>query len=198
MLSPADMIQVLSCSPKSKIKYRSLPRRPLGPYSAAVASDDPFHGRQTDTMPCKLLFSGDPMEWNEQLFRISHVKARSVIPDKVYRFLPHRRHPEFDDSFFLLGSKLPRVAEEVIQDRPQQVRIPVGTNPFGDQERDPAPRLGQFQLSSHLVRHRGEVNRFRARFHVGQAGEVEQGVDEPVHTQGAVVSLAEVPPALLV
>ena len=51
----------------------------------------------------------------------------------------------------------------------------------------PACRLGQLQLRSHLMRHGGEIKRFPARFHMAHAGEVEQGVDEPVHAQGAVI-----------
>ena len=54
-----------------------------------------------------------------------------------------------------------------------------------------------FQFRRHFLRHAAEINRFPAQFDARHAGEIEQGVDEPVHAPGAFIGFPEVSLALL-
>src|SRR5262249_20782615 len=161
-----------------EVKYRPLARLPLGPHLAAVAPDYPLHRCQADAETSLLLGSREALEWDKEFVRIRHIESGAVVPDITGPFAVNLHCAELDERFLPYAGVFPGVAEEVIEDHPQQVPIPVYGKSVGNPERDPALRLAQLQFHSNLLRHDGKVNHFPAQLDAGQAGEVEQDVDK--------------------
>ena len=64
---------------KLEVERRAAAELALGPDTAAVALDDPVHGRQTDAGPLELGLLVQALERGEQPVRVLHVEAGAVV-----------------------------------------------------------------------------------------------------------------------
>src|SRR5580692_2502093 len=137
----------------------TLAHRPLGPYAAPVAVDDSLDRRKTDSGPGKLLGAVKSLEGREELFRIGHIKTRPVVsygvdPRAILLF-----GLEQDAWVRTACGEFPGVPKEILENRPNQSRVPVGHHTLLIDECDGSLRLNEAKLLDGAFGHAGEVER---------------------------------------
>ena len=85
--------------------------------------DNALDGRQANAVPRKLFRRVKTLESAKQLIRVSHVKTRAVIPDKIGRKSFGIFSSHFDRGFRASAGKFPGVANEIFQHSPQQLSV---------------------------------------------------------------------------
>src|SRR5229473_7736461 len=115
-----------------------------------------------------------PLESAEELVDICHVKTRPVIANEV-DFLPVLlRHAKLDFRLRLFPGELPRVAEQVLEDHPQQPRITFGRDPLRHYAFDVALWLSVVEVRQDDFRHRAEVHLLVAHLAAADARQVQE------------------------
>src|SRR3989442_1147608 len=96
-----------------------------------MTANDPLHGGKSDAGPRELVIGVEALEGAEQLVRVGRIKSRPVIPDKTgYLAFLGLGEAKLDFGIDAVASEFPRVADQVVQDRPQQLRIAVRRDAF--------------------------------------------------------------------
>src|SRR5688572_25799582 len=77
-----------------KVELGSFVQPGLGPDASAVSCDDPLHGRQADPAALEFIGSMQALERPEQLRRMAHIEAHTVVANVIdilawSRLVPH-------------------------------------------------------------------------------------------------------------
>jgi hypothetical protein len=151
-----------------------------------MALYDALYRGHADAVPFEMVRNGEPLERYKDLFRIRHVEADPVVPDETDRFSLSFPHTKFDDRFFPHPRVFPCVADEILNDYTQKVRIASDNYPFSNPEGNPA--LGRFNLKAH-GRHShqlAQIDRLPGYFTMGHAGEIQYGANELIHPLASI------------
>ena len=107
-------------------------------------------------MPKPLNFSEPGRRWKGmKSFPVSSLcEPDSVVANEICRFAFDCNRSELDNPLLMGGSVLPGIAQEIIQDHPQQHGITFHRYSFGYSDNDPAAGSGQFKISGHLFSER--------------------------------------------
>jgi hypothetical protein len=136
-----------------------------------VANDDPAYGREADPGALELLARMKALEGSEEPLRVRHREADAVVaheeraiasPIGVALRRPQLRAPDLDQGALARGRELPRVAEEVLEDRAQEARVALDVQPLRDHELDRASRLSRRQLVGDRAREGAQIDRLAA------------------------------------
>src|SRR5882762_10038139 len=194
---------ILLSSIRSSSSEREIDRRPLvgsadGPDATAVPVHDPLDGGQTDPDARELVLAVQTLERAEQLVGEGHVEAGAVVLDEVPGLTRTAVDAELDPGRGPLAGELPGVPDQVLQDGAQERLVPLRDGPFGDHALDLTPVLALAQIGDDLPRQRAEVDTPTLHFGAGDAGKVQEAVDELAHLDGGRDDPLERVPARLV
>src|SRR5713226_10052427 len=167
---------------QSEVERRSLIDGALGPDPAAVPGDDAHDGGEPDARALELGRGVQALEHAEQLVRVLHVEAGAVVPDHEGPAAVDVDGAEFDARLRLLGGVLPAVAEEILEDNPQQTGVSLRLEPRGDREFHLPFWGGVLQLGYDVLRDAAQVHRLAAHLRAGDPRELEQVVDQHPHS----------------
>src|SRR6185369_16124363 len=95
-------------------------RFPFGPYPAAMATYDSLHCGEANPEPLELRCTGEALEGDEELLRIRHVKSFPIVTNEPGLLTVDLGQAELDNRLLSLAGVFPGVAEEVVQDHPQE------------------------------------------------------------------------------
>src|SRR6266508_366386 len=147
---PRSVLRVFPpLAPKSEIERCALVGRRFGVNIAAVAADDSLDGGQAEARAREVPLGMQSLERREQLVRIRHVEPCAVVAHEKYSLhrcsgpclgggvwrLPagdSRRHnSKLNPRLLSFRGELPRIAEQVLQRQPQQLRVSHGLETGG-------------------------------------------------------------------
>src|SRR5260370_37451465 len=108
----------LTVRANDKVECRSFSHNAFGPYPASVAVDDALYRCQTNASSRKLVSIVESLKSAQKLARILHVETGTVIAHKIDCCLVFALSAEFNAGGRFFGSKLPSIAQEVIEHHP--------------------------------------------------------------------------------
>src|SRR5690348_8534595 len=153
----------------------------FGADAPAVAVDDPLYGRQPDARACKFLVRMQALEGAEKLVRVGHVESRPVVADKESSRAIFAYCTEFDTRAFTFCGKLPGVAQEVIENDPQESRITLNVQAISDLKLSTSVGLSSLKVRGHRARDVAEIHSSFRHLASTDARECQQIVDQLGH-----------------
>jgi hypothetical protein len=99
-----------------------------------VTADDALDRDQADTSALEFIGRVQPLKHAEELRRIRHVEAGSVVTNEVCWLSAILASTEFDAGFRPPRGELPRVAQQVVEHDTEEPFIPMRKQPVGDDD----------------------------------------------------------------
>jgi len=140
-----------SVSAERKVKRRALVDCRLSPDASTVAVDDTLHNGQAHARAFVLLGAVQSLKHVKEFADVSHIKAHTVVLDKIDAFSSILPAANGDDRHFALTSELKRVGKQVDKDLLEQARIGLAHGQLADRDVDAPPRLLTAQCLKHLM-----------------------------------------------
>ena len=85
-------------------------------------------------VPLKFIITVQPLKGREELIRVGHVEARTVVADEIDDNITSQFRipgsPDFDVPLLLMARKLPRIANQVLQGQLQKLLVPTRSDPL--------------------------------------------------------------------
>jgi len=151
-----------------------------------MPGNDPFNRCQADPRSGEFLCRMEALKGAEQLVHISHVKPRTIIPDKITGFSILVHGAEFDPGLDRLAGELPGIVQQIPQGNLHQVGITLNNDSLLD---------GHFGSSFGIVLlirlcnrpdHPTQVNRLALEIERGHPREFQRIIDEHPHALGSL------------
>ena len=183
---------------QGEAEARALAGPGLGLQHAGVTLDDTLHDRQPDAGAGKLALRVHALEGHEQPGGVLHVEARAVVAHEI---LPQHARAEGIDDFPAAEfdarprharGELAGVVEQVGERDPEQAAVAPDRQPGGDHELDVAPRPALAHVLGHLAGEQVELQPLEGRLAAGDAGQLQQVLDEQVHARAFAADACEV------
>ena len=160
--------------------------RRVGPDRSAVSLDDALDGGQADPAPRKALLVMQSLVQIEQAIHVAHVEADAVVRNtEDPATLRVGGRVQFDRWLRDRCSVFPGVAQQVLENDPQQGRITVRLQVLADSHLDAARRLVSRKGLDHFVGDASQVHGDGGQRLEGEARKLEHGVDHVAHARAA-------------
>ncbi len=158
--------------------------------------DDPLHQGQAHARPLVVLLPVQSLEHTEQLVRVGHVEAHSVVPHEVDRLAVPREAAGLDPGLCAAARELQGVGQQVEPDLLEEGRVGPAGGQLAEDDLDLPTLALALELLEALADEVGHGHRLRGHRLAAQAAEVEQVVDQPAHLPGVLADPLEVAPRL--
>src|SRR5882724_1924837 len=97
-----------------------------------MLADDPVDDRKTDSSPWKIACVVQTLECLEQLSGIRHVETRAIVADEADGLALDLDLADLDLGRRAVAGELPRVADQVVEDDPEEAGIALRLNGVRD------------------------------------------------------------------
>src|SRR5262249_40280163 len=101
-----------------EVKGRALLDSGFRPDRTAMAVNDALHGGQSDTRAREILLAVQALKGPEQFRTVGHIEAGTVIADEISHLTVPFTNPEFYARLWMLASKLPGIAQQIVEHDP--------------------------------------------------------------------------------
>ena len=151
--------------------------------------DDPLDRCQPDAVSGVLGFGMQALERPEQLGGVFRSESGAVVADEEFsRAIP----ADFDPRVTTRTGELPGISHQVIHQVAQQRRIPLRDQSRRNVEDDLARRLAVAQVGGDLLSDRGQIDLRVFQFTAGDAGHLQQRVDQVAHPRARAADPLEI------
>jgi len=165
----------------------------VGPDVAVVAADDAGDGGEADAGAFEVFIAVEAIEGVEELIGVEHVETSAVIADEPGAVAAGGGVPaDIDDGALDAGAELDGVAEEVFKGDTEEFGIAVDRQAGLDVEGELALGVRLLEVGCDGFGDLGEVEGFAGELLAGDAGELQEGVDELAHALDAGADAADV------